>query len=364
MTFHRHFIQRPDFETAVITNEPAAGEQDYQSMILPPSPSFERYSRTRLSSWVHSARHRWGGRSIPEDVQAFVNDFQPDAIFTVAGAWSFVARLAERVATKNTLPLIGSFNDWWNYNQIYHPAFESALAKQFIDYYQRCDLAICTSEGMEDALGQHRNSVVLYPTGAEFQPTDSFSPPSGDQPFRIGFGGNLGDWYGTMIEALAGACSAELQFQIFGSRPSWSSDFDQRANGKGFFHGQVDFDTLTREMRGCDVLLLPMGFDPSIRQIESTSFKTKFLDYLTFEKPIFVWGPEYCSAVRTAREFDSAEVCTSDDAAVAAKLLLKLKQDPARQSQLVANSRKMYEDRFHPDRLHSELVTRITGLSK
>src|SRR5256885_7955894 len=43
--------------------------------------------------------------------------------------------------------------------------------------------------------------------------------------------------------------------------------------------------------------------------------KTKFLDYLTFQKPIIVWGPEYSSAVRAAREFDAAECYTSPNAA-------------------------------------------------
>src|SRR5690606_28103920 len=96
--------------------------------------------------------------------------------------------------------------------------------------------------------------------------------------------------------------------------------------------------------------------------IESTSFKTKFLDYLTFEKPILVWGPEYCSAVRTAREFDSAEVCVSERAADAANKLCALKSNPDRQSRLVANARAMYLDRFHPDRLHQRLVEKIGGL--
>jgi len=365
MTFYRHFCERRDFHTAVITNATSVVQQHYPFLILPNSTIFDRLARTRFSRWVHGVHLRFGGRGVSPEVDTFVRDFRPDAIFTVAGAWSPIARLAERVATRFQLPLIGSFNDWWYYNQIYHPFFGNSLAKQFLDFYQRCDLAICTSEGMQDALGSHRNSIILYPTGAEHQPSCSFKPPSG-RSLTIGFGGNLGDWYGQMLESIVveveNRMPGHFQFQLFGSRPSWSRIFGTKVVRDGVFHGQVDFETLTSAMRNCDILLLPMGFDPAVRQIESTSFKTKFLDYLTFEKPILVWGPEYCSAVRTAREFDSAEVYTREDPAGAANVLMNLKANPARQSLLVANARLMYADRFNPDKLHSQLVSRIKGL--
>lgn len=368
MTFYRHFCERPDFEVAVISDDAAIHEQKYSSLQVGSSPQWERLARTRFSEWVHGYRHRFGGRSVAPAVQKFVDAFQPDAIFTVAGAWSWMARLAERVASRNKLPLVGSFNDWWNYNQIYPTRLHQSLERQFFDFYQRCDLAICTSEGMEDALGKHGNSVVLYPTGAGFEPSANFDPPPASAMLRVGFGGNLGDWYGRMVQGLVEASSGKsdeaFSFEIYGSRPSWSEEFDRTARQQQIFHGQVDFKTLTERMRQCDVLLLPMGFDPESQQIESTSFKTKFLDYLTFEKPIFVWGPDYCSAVRTAREFDSAEVCTDSSPEAAASILLQLRANPDRQAQLVSNARAMYNDRFHPDRLHRELVTRITGLTQ
>ncbi|MEI9864581.1 MAG: hypothetical protein WDN00_08515 [Limisphaerales bacterium] len=72
------------------------------------------------------------------------------------------------------------------------------------------------------------------------------------------------------------------------------------------------------------------GFEAECAQVERTSFKTKFLDYLSNQKPILVWGPEYCSAVRVAREFDSAEVCVEPDAAAFLEKILLLKNDPER----------------------------------
>jgi len=104
------------------------------------------------------------------------------------------------------------------------------------------------------------------------------------------------------------------------------------------------------------LLLLPMGFGDECAQIERTSFKTKFLDYLTFQKPIVIWGPEYCSAVRVAREFDGAECYTSPDAAGCVATLQNVARSSERQKQLVANARRMYHSRFDPSRIHAVLL--------
>ena len=105
-----------------------------------------------------------------------------------------------------------------------------------------------------------------------------------------------------------------------------------------------------------------MGFGDDHAVVERTSFKTKFLDYLAFGRPILVWGPLYCSAARTASEFDSAEVVVDPSEVECLSVLNALAADKERQRTLVANSRKMYEDRFHPDRIHGGLVEKIRAL--
>ena len=45
--------------------------------------------------------------------------------------------------------------------------------------------------------------------------------------------------------------------------------------------------------------------------------------------------------------------------AAALERLLALRQHPQRQSALVNHARKMYDDRFHPNKIHSALVGKI-----
>jgi hypothetical protein len=83
---------------------------------------------------------------------------------------------------------------------------------------------------------------------------------------------------------------------------------------------------------------------------------------LSFSKPILVWGPEYCTAVRTAKEFDSADICTVQDPKICMESLVALRENPERRQQIVNNAQYMYESRFHPDKIHQLLVDAIGGL--
>ena len=212
---------------------------------------------------------------------------------------------------------------------------------------------------MLEALGPHSNAHVLYPIGSSMLNNGhEFIPfiPNG-RPATVFFAGSLSAWYGPMLEQLVRASSdSALRFEIFGSNANWSRDFDRAARTTGVYRGQVGFDQLKIHAQEADLLLLPMGFGNECAQIERTSFKTKFLDYLTFQKPIIIWGPGYCSAVRFAREFDAAECYTSPDAAGCVATIQNVARNAERQKQLVANARRMYQSRFEPGQIHSVLL--------
>jgi glycosyltransferase involved in cell wall biosynthesis len=367
MAFYRHFVERPDFEIKVITNGGISPAQQvpYEPTFFGPSQLTERLFRTRLLPWLHGPHSLTAWGRVPAAVWQAARTFNPDLVFTVAGSWDYSALVAERVARRLQVPLVASFNDWFNYgwfpaHAIYHRMIES----RFRRFYQEADLALCTSEGMYEALGPHRNAHILYPMGA---PAVSALAPfrpftATDRRFVVVFAGSLADWYGPMLEHLvmaAKAQSAPVEFRFYGSNPSWSRKFADYAKAQNIYRGHLPFEQLRQEMAGADALILPMGFEEKCATVERTSFKTKFLDYLSYQKPILVWGPEYCSAVRVAREFDSAEICTRPDAAVMLEKILAVRAAPDRQTALVDNARRMYEDRFHPDKIHGGLVQKI-----
>ena len=367
MAFHRHFVEKSDFDLRVITNSVISKKQppSYQVASFGVSPLTDRLFHTRLMPWLygpHSLTARW---RVPQSVWDDAAAFRPDAVFTIAGSWDYSALVAQQVAKRLRIPLIASFNDWYNFGWFpSHPIYHGLIEKRFLRFYREADLALCTSEGMREALGAHHNAHILYPIGAPLlESMPPFQPYMDlERKFIVGFGGSLGEWYGPMLERLvreSEAQKANIEFRIYGGNPAWSEEFDRHARASEIYRGQVPFSELHAAMHQVDAMILPMGFGPECAQIEKTSFKTKFLDYLTYQKPILVWGPEYCSAVRVAKEFDSAEICSESDAQSVLAQLVSLGISPDRQVTLVKNARKMYEDRFRPDKIHSALVSKI-----
>lgn len=367
MAFYRHFIERKDFEIKVATNceKFPLDSVPYRPLLFGPSRLTGRLFRTRLMPWLYGPHSLTAFGRVPRAIWRATREFQPDAVFTIAGSWDWSALVAERTARKLGVPLIASFNDWYNYGWFpSHPVYHRMIEKRFRRFYREADLALCTCEGMREALGPHPNAHVLYPMGAPMPETDApFKPFTQDgRRFVAAFGGSLADWYGPMLERLVKAAETEnapVEFRFYGSNPSWSREFDARARAQKIYRGHLPFQQLQNEMKGADALILPMGFDEDCALTERTSFKTKFLDYLSYQKPILVWGPEYCSAVRVAREFDSAEICAQPDAAAFLQNILSVARNPQRQAALAKHAGRMYQDRFYPDKIHAGLVCKI-----
>jgi hypothetical protein len=363
MSFYRHFVERDDFEIFVATDsaEVQQYEVPYAFLRFDVPKWLKRMQHTRLYRWFWQYNQSIAGYFVPHQVWQAARSFRPDLVFTIAGSWNWTARLAQRVARRLRVPLVASFNDWFDFGVLMHPYFRGSIERAFRKFYRDCDLAFCTSEGMLEALGPHLNAHVLYPIGGSMVDNKrEFIPFTPDRiPATVFFAGSLSFWYGPMLERLVRASSySPLRFEIFGSRAhaSWSRDFESAARAASVYRGQVSFDQLKIHAQEADLLLLPVGFDVECAQTERTSFKTKFLDYLTFQKPIVIWGPEYCSAVRVAREFDAAECYTSRDAAGCIASLGNVARSPERQKQLVANARQMYHSRFEPSRIHAVLL--------
>lgn len=363
MTFYRHFIESGDFKVAVITDERQIinYELPYSYLLVNTGKFGKRISNTRLFAYVQTFRRLIGVFGLNANILRYSVRFKPDVIFTVAGSWNWMAIIAQKVAKRLNVPLIGSFNDWWSYSSAYLPKFSGLIERRFKAFYKKCNLAICTSEGMYEALGAHNNHIILYPTGAKMNINASFIPATKD--FTIAFAGNLGDWYGKMLEALIVENQYEnIHFKIYGFNQNWGEVFNEKVIKEGIYKGKVSFEVLKEEVQNCNALLLLMGFDKENAIIEKTSFKTKFLDYLSFKKPVILWGPDYCSAVKVASEFDSAEIIEENEPNEVLERIIGLIDNPQRQMELIKNGRKMYEERFDPEKLHALLKTSIESL--
>jgi glycosyltransferase involved in cell wall biosynthesis len=216
---------------------------------------------------------------------------------------------------------------------------------------------------MRNELGPHPNAHVLYPIGADTDLAARPDPTANDH-FTFCFAGNLDRWYGTMVHDLMQASELEptVRLRVFGANHRWPVEFVKGQIIKGVFHGFRPFEQLIPELQKADAFLLPMGFGADAALIERTSFKTKLLDYILFEKPILVWGPEYSTAIAIARKYECAHCVTNPSPKAALAGMKELAQDRSLREILVQNARKMRAAEFTQGKTYSILKTELEKL--
>jgi hypothetical protein len=105
-----------------------------------------------------------------------------------------------------------------------------------------------------------------------------------------------------------------------------------------------------------------MSFDREHELFMRTSFTTKFLDYVSFGKPVILWGPQYCTPVRVAREHGGAAVVTTNDPRAVVSLCQKIAGDTELNEKLSKQALQLHQTLFNPDRLQQIFVQKITEL--
>jgi hypothetical protein len=259
--------------------------------------------------------------------------------------------LAITLGKKLDIPVAGHFMDWPTYASLGHSWVKRKFTTLFKRRYHRCHLAFGICPEMLEALGPHPNAHVYYPSGNWRGEETRASQGANDCPFVIMFAGNLGQWYGHAIVELLDALEGheKIQLKVAGKNAPWTGERGKELMAAGNFLGFLDHEACANALADADALLVIMGFDEESRMIESTSFKSKMVDYLVQQKPLIIWGPEYCTAVKHARREGFAEVVTDRDPAAVVRVAEELRVNTAKRATLVQNGERFFKENLDAD---------------
>jgi glycosyltransferase involved in cell wall biosynthesis len=244
-----------------------------------------------------------------------------------------------------------------------HKASQPILSKRYRKLYSSSDLAFCTSDGMQEVLGPHPNSHVIYPMpGWHKVPEKTFPPENGK--FRIVYVGAAENFYGRMLRALIHEIEkhSDMELIIVGPTQDWPVEEIRRAKERGICLGFMPPEKAAEVLAGADALLVVMSFEREHELFMRTSFTTKFLDYAAFAKPVILWGPDYCTPSRLAKREDAALVVETESPEGVIAAAKKLMEEPAEVERLSAASRRLNQTVFNPDRLQGIFVSEIEKL--
>jgi len=366
IVMHRMLVERSPFELHVASNADFAdGSLVHTPLRLPSLIDRLRKSRfgPRLAAWITDYENFIWPLTINGALESAVEDFKPDVVLTLAECG--LSHVARKTARQHGLPLVGLFLDWFPVmNGHYgHAATQPILSRRYRELYAACDLAFCTSDGMQDVLGPHPNSHVIYPMpGRHTVPEKSSTPSAGK--FRLAYVGSVQNFYGRMLCSLIEKIGAtkDLEIVVVGPNADWPKQIMERAKANGIYLGFKSPDESAGVIASADALLVVMSFESEHELFMRTSFTTKFLDYVAFGKPVILWGPDYCTPVRLARKNGGAVVVNEDDPGLIVSACRRIGEDAAWRKQLSNEATRLHQTLFNPERLQALFMDEIEKL--
>jgi glycosyltransferase involved in cell wall biosynthesis len=366
IVMHRMLVERCPFELHVVSKaEFAQNALVHTPFRLPYFVDRVRKSRfgPGFAPWITSYENFVWPLTHATALQSVVEHFKPHAILTLAeGGLSHIAR---KTAEKNKLPLVGLFLDWFPVMKGHygHSAATPLLSRRFRELYAACDLAFCTSDGMQEMLGGHPNSHVIYPMPGTHRVSD-ISWPRSTGKFRLVYVGSVENFYGRMLCALIekAETAQDLEIVVVGPNADWPREILQRAKARGIYLGFKTPEESDGVIGSADAVLVVMSFEKEHELFMRTSFTTKFLDYVAFGKPVILWGPDYCTSVRVASNNGGAALVTEEDPEGIVSACRRLAEDASWRDKLSREATRLHETLFNPDRLQAIFVQEIEKL--
>jgi hypothetical protein len=366
VVLHRHLVERNLFELHVVTNADFYNDNPTGTKLTLPYPLHRlRKSRfgPRLSPWLMDYETQIWSLSNPRKFDKEIENFKPNVILALAD--NCLSSFALHAARKYKIPLAGLFLDWVPIMKGHygHAWTMKRLGRRFRKFYHECDLAFCTSDGMQEVLGPHPNSHVIYPMPGRHRISENIFPPKSGK-FRLAYVGSVENFYGRMLCSLIEKMESlpDMEIIVVGPNADWPADILQRAKSKGIYLGYKPPEEAATVLAGADALLVVMSFEPEHRLFMETSFTTKFLDYTAFGKPIILWGPEYCTPVQVVRRDGGALVADKPEADAALAGCHKILTEPQTREALAQQAKHLHQTLFNPERLQNIFVSEIERL--
>ncbi len=366
IVMYRQLVDRDPFELYVASNADFNdGDLVHTTLRLPYFVDRVRKSRfgPRLAAWTTDYENFIWPLTTKSELEAAIENFKPDVVLTVAECGS--SHVARKTAQRHGLPLVGLFLDWFPVMKGHygHKSTQSILSRRYLELYAACDLAFCTSDGMQQVLGPHPNSHVIYPMPGRHHIPEKSTPRSVEK-FRLVYVGSVQNFYGRMLCSLIKKIEAtsDLEIVIVGPNADWPTDLLERTRACGTYLGFKRPEEASAVLASADALLAVMSFEKENELFMRTSFTTKLLDYVAFGKPVILWGPEYCAPVRLTRKHGGAAIVAVDKADGVIGVCRQLATDTALKKKLSTEALGLHNSLFNPDRLQAIFVGEIEKL--
>jgi hypothetical protein len=204
---------------------------------------------------------------------------------------------------------------------------------------------------------------VLYPSRASDalvfdEPPDALIGPC--EPFTVVFFGTIYVEYARALQRLAIALRGiNGRILAFGPKPYASvNEFLNEPNIS--YQGMLSSTELIRRCREqAHALFVPMSYRLHDRHNMEVSFPSKLADCTATGLPLIIDGPDYCSAVRWARENAGVSEIVTDESVDGLKAVVQNLQNPQIRLRFAREAIRCGKEYFAHDRAYATLVRHL-----
>jgi glycosyltransferase involved in cell wall biosynthesis len=268
-------------------------------------------------------------------VNAILQGYCPEAVLTVGEGFSWITAAA--FARASGLPLHLVIHDDWPDVSGISPSLRSWLGYEFARVYREAASRLCISPYMEEVYYRRYGvrGTVLYPSRASDCPQFDAPPERiarNDHSFTVAFGGTINspDYVNALVNMAIALVPVGGRLIIFGPlTPETARQVGLECPNIVLRGLLKSSELMTRLREEADALFVPMSFHPAEATNMKMGFPSKLTDYTAVGLPLLIYGPDYCSAVRWARENpDVAEVIDAENAGPLAEAVRRLNGAP------------------------------------
>ena len=301
------------------------GEDDIQEGLV--SPRTDRgmtakiYQKARMRTpAIYLARNIvWNiGKWNTKRLQHWVDEFAPDIVFLASGDYSFIYRIALKIARRKDIPLVVScMDDYYLHNRnekdflgkLVHRLFMRQVKRTMS--YASCLFCIC------EKMSRDYSSLFGKPCYTIHTPTTISSPLEGIRENRISYIGNLGYRRNEQLLAIGRALQSISEEGIPTFVDVYSSEkrpeiLAQLSPENGInFCGEISASQVKEVMAKSTLLIHTESFDEKCKKATAYSVSTKIADSLASGTCIFAYGPSDVASMEYLIE-NRAAYCVFD----------------------------------------------------
>lgn len=291
----------------------------------------QRYLNTRFHPYVMSWYSLKSTR-ISDELATVLCSVEFDCVVTVAHGVGWLT--AAKIAESKRVPLHLAVHDDWPRVANVPGVFRKWVDESFGRVYRQATSRMCVSPTMRARyLEQHGcDSYVIYPTRGVNCVEAGSEIRRRDEPFTVAFAGTINSqgYVQALVKLRDALTTVNGNLAIFGPLTKAEAMAGELAGPNVTLHGLVNPAELLKRLREeADVLFVPMSFNPEHRSNMEMAFPSKLADYTAVGLPVLIYGPDYCSVVRWARENQGvAEVVENEDSEFLMAAIRRLASDP------------------------------------